>query len=73
MKEKIKRRKQFEDFVNSKEAEVEHLKRQVSAGRMHMCDLQNILDEEANKLHSFFERDKKYLEELQAHVDHLTK
>jgi hypothetical protein len=73
MKEKIKRRRQFEDFVNSKEAEVEHLKRQVSAGRMHMFKLENILDEEVTKLHSFFEGEKKYQAELQAHFHHLTK
>lgn len=73
MKEKIKRRKELEDFVNSKEAEVEQLKREVSAGRMHMCQLENILDDQVNKLHSFFEGEKKYQAELKAHFDDLTK
>lgn len=72
MKEKIKRKKQLEDFVNSKEVEVEQLKREVSAGRMHVCQLENILDDKVNKLHSFFEGEKKYQAELQAHFGHLT-
>lgn len=73
MKEKIKRRKQLEDFVNSKEVEVDQLKREVSAGRMHVCQLENVLDDQVKKLHSFFEGEKKHQAELQAHFDLLTK
>jgi chromosome condensin MukBEF ATPase and DNA-binding subunit MukB len=72
MKEKIKRRNKLEAFVNSKEAEVEQLKRQVSDGRMHVRQLENVLDAQINQLHAVYEREKMYQAQLQVHFDQLT-
>ncbi|KDR09640.1 uncharacterized protein LOC110838588 [Zootermopsis nevadensis] len=71
MKEKIKRRNEFEAFVSDKEAEVEKLKREVSDGRMRVWKLENVLNEQLNKLRSVYERENKYQAELQVHFDQL--
>jgi predicted nucleic acid-binding Zn-ribbon protein len=73
MKVKIERRNQLKAFVSDKEAEVEKLKREVSDGRLHVRQLENVLNVQLNKLHSVYEREKKYQAELEVHFDHLTK
>jgi chromosome segregation ATPase len=73
MKEKIKRKNEFEAFVSDKEAEVEKLKTEVSDGRMHVSQLENVLNAQLNTLHSVHERENKYQAELQVHLDQLTK
>lgn len=71
MKEKIKRRNEFEAFVSDKEAEVEKLKREVSDGRKRVWKLENVLNEQLNKLRSVYEGENKYQAELQVHFDQL--
>ena len=73
MQEKIKRKEQLEAFVKSKEAELEQLRREVSNGRMHIQNLNSVLDTQVNKLLSVYMREKQYQAELQSHLDQLTK
>lgn len=73
MQEKIKRKKQLEAFVKSKEAEMEELRREVSNGRMHIQDLDSVLNTQVNKLLAVYTREKQYQAELQSHFDQLTK
>lgn len=73
MREKIKRKKQLEAFVKSKEDELEQLRREVSNGRMNIQDLDSVLDTQVNKLLSVYVREKQYQAELQSHLDQLTK
>jgi hypothetical protein len=59
--------------VKSKEAELEQLRREVSNGRMHIQDLDSVLDTQVNKLLSVYMRDKQYQAELQSHEVKVTK
>jgi len=73
MQQKIKRKEQLESFVKSKEAELEQLRREVANGRLHIKDLDSVLETQVNKLLSFYMREKQYQAELQSHLDQLTK
>jgi hypothetical protein len=73
MKEKIKRKKQLEVFVKSKEAELEQLRREVSDGRMRIQELDSVLDTQINKLLSVYMREKQCQAELQNCLDQLSK
>lgn len=73
MEEKLKRKNQLEAFVKTKEAELEQLRREVSHGRMHIQDLDNVLDTQINKLLSVYMSEKQYQAELESHLDQLTK
>jgi hypothetical protein len=73
MKEKIKRKNQFEAFVSDKEAKVEKLKREVLEGRIHVSQLENILDAQLSRLNFVYQREKHYQAELQGHFEQLIK
>ena len=73
VEEKLKRKNQLEAFVKTKEAELEQLRREVSHGRMHIQDLDSVLDIQINKLLSVYMSEKQYQAELESHLDQLTK